>query len=113
MIAVSAITAVAAFTLALTSPDGELFWGLTGTVLATGTLWLLIGGLYRSNAALRAARAELAERAVAEERLRFARDLHDLLGRDLSLIALKSELAGKLLRGEWTGRAPRSPTSVS
>jgi two-component system sensor histidine kinase DesK len=34
---------------------------------------------------------------VAEERLRFARDLHDLLGRSLSSIALKSELAGRLL----------------
>jgi two-component system sensor histidine kinase DesK len=33
---------------------------------------------------------------VAEERLRFARDLHDLLGHSLSLIALKSELAGRL-----------------
>src|SRR5262249_47157448 len=35
--------------------------------------------------------------AVAEERLRIARDLHDLLGQNLSLIALKSELAGRLL----------------
>jgi two-component system sensor histidine kinase DesK len=34
--------------------------------------------------------------AVAEERLRIARDLHDLLGHSLSLIALKSELAGRL-----------------
>jgi two-component system sensor histidine kinase DesK len=46
---------------------------------------------------LRAARVALAQRAVAEERLRFARDLHDLLGHSLSLIALKSELAGRLL----------------
>jgi two-component system, NarL family, sensor histidine kinase DesK len=46
---------------------------------------------------LRAAREELARLAVAEERLRFARDLHDLLGHTLSLIALKSELAGRLL----------------
>lgn len=45
---------------------------------------------------LRAARGELARLAVAEERLRFARDLHDLLGHSLSLIALKSELAGQL-----------------
>jgi two-component system sensor histidine kinase DesK len=51
--------------------------------------------------ALRAAREELARRAVAEERLRFARDLHDLLGHSLSLITLKSELAGRLL--------PRAP----
>jgi two-component system sensor histidine kinase DesK len=36
--------------------------------------------------------------AVAEERLRFARDLHDVLGRDLSVIAVKSQLAGELVR---------------
>jgi two-component system sensor histidine kinase DesK len=46
---------------------------------------------------LRTAREELARLAVAEERLRFARDLHDLLGHSLSLITLKSELAGRLL----------------
>jgi two-component system sensor histidine kinase DesK len=45
---------------------------------------------------LRAAREEIAYLAVAAERLRIARDLHDLLGRSLSLIALKSELAGRL-----------------
>jgi two-component system, NarL family, sensor histidine kinase DesK len=48
------------------------------------------------NAELTEARDELARNAVAEERLRFARDLHDLLGHSLSLIALKSELAGRL-----------------
>ena len=48
------------------------------------------------NAELAEARDELARNAVAEERLRFARDLHDLLGHSLSLIALKSELAGRL-----------------
>jgi two-component system sensor histidine kinase DesK len=46
---------------------------------------------------LRAAREELARFAVAAERMRFARDLHDLLGHSLSLITLKSELAGRLL----------------
>jgi two-component system sensor histidine kinase DesK len=35
--------------------------------------------------------------AIAEERLRIARDLHDLLGHNLSLIALKSELAHRLI----------------
>ncbi|MDP5183677.1 sensor histidine kinase [Blastococcus sp. BMG 814] len=48
------------------------------------------------NSELVEAREELARNAVAEERLRFARDLHDLLGHSLSLIALKSELAGRL-----------------
>jgi two-component system, NarL family, sensor histidine kinase DesK len=36
--------------------------------------------------------------SVAEERLRFARDLHDVLGRNLSLIAVMSELAAQLAR---------------
>jgi two-component system sensor histidine kinase DesK len=48
------------------------------------------------NRELLEAREELARNAVAEERLRFARDLHDLLGHSLSLIALKSELARRL-----------------
>ena len=88
---------MAAATIALANPEAALFWGITAGVSATSALWLLIGGLMRANEALREARAELAEMAVAEERLRFARDLHDLLGHDLSLIALKAELARKLL----------------
>ncbi|MBK8903528.1 MAG: sensor histidine kinase [Anaerolineaceae bacterium] len=46
---------------------------------------------------LHAARDELARQAVMEERLRLARDLHDLLGHTLSMITLKSELAGRLI----------------
>jgi two-component system sensor histidine kinase DesK len=47
---------------------------------------------------LRLAQEEIAHLAVANERLRIARDLHDLLGHNLSLIALKSELAGRLVK---------------
>jgi two-component system sensor histidine kinase DesK len=46
---------------------------------------------------LRKARATVAQLAANEERLRLARDLHDLLGHSLSLITLKSELAGRML----------------
>ncbi|HTZ91442.1 MAG TPA: histidine kinase [Streptosporangiaceae bacterium] len=49
---------------------------------------------------LRRTRAELARAAVAEERLRIARDLHDLLGHSLSLITLKAELAGRVLTAD-------------
>ncbi|MFB7755186.1 sensor histidine kinase, partial [Streptomyces sp. NPDC056121] len=42
-------------------------------------------------------REELARMAVAQERLRFARDLHDLLGYSLSAIALKGELIQRLI----------------
>ncbi len=46
---------------------------------------------------LKETRAELARAAVAEERLRISRDLHDLLGHSLSLITLKAELAGRVI----------------
>ncbi|MGW3229924.1 sensor histidine kinase [Kitasatospora sp. NPDC001095] len=46
---------------------------------------------------LREARAAVAHLAASEERLRLARDLHDLLGHSLSLITLKSELAGRFM----------------
>jgi len=67
----------------------------------------MIGFMRLSNALreLHIAREELARQAVTEERLRMARDLHDLLGHTLSMITLKSELAGRLLE-----RDPRSAT---
>ncbi|EAR25894.1 putative two-component system sensor kinase [marine actinobacterium PHSC20C1] len=42
-------------------------------------------------------RSSAAELAVAEERLRFASDLHDIQGHHLQVIALKSELAERML----------------
>ncbi len=61
-------------------------------VTVIGMRWSFI-----TNRELRIARRELARLAITEERLRFARDLHDLLGHTLSLITLKSELAGRLV----------------
>jgi two-component system sensor histidine kinase DesK len=57
---------------------------------------LLIRDLRVRNEELNQARAELARTAVAHERERFARDLHDLLGHSLSVIAIKAELARRL-----------------
>ncbi|MEU8763147.1 sensor histidine kinase [Streptomyces sp. NPDC048659] len=45
---------------------------------------------------LRATREQLARAAVEKERLRFSRDLHDLLGHTLSVIVVKSEAARRL-----------------
>jgi two-component system sensor histidine kinase DesK len=47
-----------------------------------------------------AARESVAQLAVAEERLRFARDLHDLLGQTLATVVLKSELVARRLPPE-------------
>ncbi len=70
------------------------------TALGIGLLMVLLRDLRIRNEELSEARAELARSAVAQERERFARDLHDLLGHSLSVIALKAELAGRLLPGE-------------
>jgi two-component system, NarL family, sensor histidine kinase DesK len=47
---------------------------------------------------LREARTELARAAVGDERVRFARDLHDLLGHTLQAVALRAELAERFVR---------------
>lgn len=57
------------------------------------TVWIL--QVVREMDRTRGVQAQL---AVAEERLRFARDLHDVMGRTLSAIAVKSQLAGELIR---------------
>ncbi|MGU3431959.1 sensor histidine kinase [Actinomycetes bacterium M1A6_2h] len=57
------------------------------------SMWLL-----RIVTELEATRDAAAALSVAEERLRFSRDLHDVVGRSLSAIAVKSELAATLAR---------------
>jgi two-component system sensor histidine kinase DesK len=52
---------------------------------------------------LRDAREQVARLAVNEERLRFARDVHDLLGHTLSTIALKSQVARRMIRRDPDG----------
>ncbi|MEU9414050.1 histidine kinase [Streptomyces sp. NPDC048272] len=56
------------------------------------------GWLLRIVYELDRARELQAQLAVAEERLRFGRDLHDVMGRNLAVVALKSELAVQLAR---------------
>jgi signal transduction histidine kinase len=78
-----------------------------GYIAITANIGLITFGLTwmaRTVRQLRAARRELADAALAETRLRFARDLHDVLGLTLSAIALKTELAHRLI-GVDVGRA--------
>jgi two-component system, NarL family, sensor histidine kinase DesK len=88
----------AALTEGLNAWDGAAMLSLFIVTIGVG---LLTGGfrrLRKVNLELGRARGEIARLAVADERLRFARDLHDLLGHSLSVVALKSELAGKLIQ---------------
>jgi two-component system, NarL family, sensor histidine kinase DesK len=78
-------------------------WLTEGKIDAIFLLQITFGGsavalrhLTATVAQLHRAREELARAAVNQERLRFARDLHDVLGHSLSTIVLKSELAGRL-----------------
>lgn len=69
------------------------------TALAGWTIW----GFSRLSSLVvevRAERRELARAAVARERLRFSRDLHDLVGGSLSAVVLKGELAHRLVPAE-------------
>ncbi len=77
--------------------DMDEAWGLFLVVLLVGFSMTGVRQLVATTIELRKARATVAQLAANEERLRLARDLHDLLGHSLSLITLKSELAGRML----------------
>ncbi|MGW2607380.1 sensor histidine kinase [Streptomyces mirabilis] len=84
--------------IALTVSGGEAYLaGLLIPAFLGGFAMTGVRELIRTTIALREARATVAQLAANEERLRLARDLHDLLGHSLSLITLKSELAGRML----------------
>lgn len=89
-------TAVAMYLVAV--HDGDSGWDDSLLLVPLiGFAMVGVGQLIRTTTELRKARATVAHLAANEERLRLARDLHDLLGHSLSLITLKSELAGRML----------------
>jgi two-component system sensor histidine kinase DesK len=95
--AVMAYTAVSVAVTALGGASAGIAFGYGASTVGVGLLLTLMRDLRMRNLELTEARAELARTAVAAERERFARDLHDLLGHSLSVIAIKAELAGRLL----------------
>jgi two-component system sensor histidine kinase DesK len=97
--AVAAVATVTTLTVAVgVGPFGWVYaLRIALPVAVVGLGMIGVGQLVRTIRELRAARLELARLAVAEERLRFARDLHDLLGQSLSTITLKNELARSLV----------------
>lgn len=101
---VRALLAIAALTLLIIAYGrlGGVSWSALGQacifVVAVGIVTVSLVRAITASRELRLAREEITRLAVQTERTRIARDLHDLLGHNLSLIALKSELAGQLLK---------------
>jgi two-component system sensor histidine kinase DesK len=101
---VSAVVAVTAVAGLVALYRGETAGGIGGYLFgcfAAGMLNVYVARMRGLIRELRETREELALVAVERERLRFARDLHDLLGHTLSLIVVKSEAVRRLSeRGE-------------
>ena len=77
-------------------PLQALVW-LPAMTLVIGTIVSVDHMSQEKDAALKLSHDEVRRLAALAERERIGRDLHDLLGHTLSLVALKSELAGKLV----------------
>jgi two-component system sensor histidine kinase DesK len=71
--------------------------GLTFAVCTSAFAMWGVSQLMLRNLDLLRAKEENARLAVADERNRFARDLHDILGHSLTVITVKAELANRLL----------------
>lgn len=70
--------------------------GTTFGLLAASVAVFGLRSVMRRNIELVQAHRDNAELAVENERSRFARDLHDILGHSLTVITIKAELAGRL-----------------
>ena len=97
--------------IGLTVPPEEIVAGaltLLFEVFLFGLAAMGLRYLLEVQAELKAARAQVARLAVEEERARISRDLHDLLGHSLSLIAMNGELASRAMpEGEPGGTEVR------
>ena len=81
-------------------PINYLITGFFTVVVGLGNLF--IAQQKRTDYKLRQAQSENIKLAAVAERERIARDLHDVLGHTLSVIVLKSELAGRLVERDPT-----------
>jgi two-component system sensor histidine kinase DesK len=93
----SAVIVVAQILFAVYVPDNA---SIVFAPFVTVTVLVSLLGITRqivANQRLRDAQATIATLAAAEERARLARDLHDVLGHSLTVVAVKSELAGRLV----------------
>ncbi|GAA2397182.1 sensor histidine kinase [Dactylosporangium salmoneum] len=90
--------AAAAFVLPRAVPGWDRGIDLTFAIMVAALAVWGVTRVLQRNAQLAEAREEITRLAVAAERNRFARDLHDLLGHSLTVVSVKSELAARLVQ---------------
>ena len=90
------VPGLAALTSYMRGQDSGDVLSTAWTSLLPGAIVFVMLKLFTVVTQLKETREELARAAVAEERLRFSRDLHDLLGHSMSVIALKAEVVRRL-----------------
>lgn len=110
---VIAVVLAAAMLLTAGLVGDPLPWELALTLVALA-LWMAgFAGNIRLTIELRETRDELARAAVAAERVRIGRDLHDILGHSLTAIAVKAGLAHRLLERGAPDAAAAAGTEIA
>ena len=99
------VFAIATLTVGLISQQHFFYWTMGAFLMVmVGIANISRAALEDKNVALASAQDEVKQLAATAERERIGRDLHDLLGRTLTLIAIKADLAAKL--------SPRDPAKA-
>lgn len=98
------LAAALGFAVATGLPRGFIV-SIMAVGVPVGIASIMDGRLRRSNMQLLRKQEEVEHLARIAERERISRDLHDLLGHTLSLIAIKAELAGRLLQRDSAATA--------
>jgi two-component system sensor histidine kinase DesK len=93
----------AALMIGTAAADGAPDWNNVSVLVVLTIALFGTRQVIASNQELRAARDEIATLAVAEERTRMARDLHDVLGHSLTTITVKAGLARRILESSGDG----------
>ncbi len=99
-LAMAAVNAGAWYAAGLLVPGWERDNSLLLSMLTAGLAVFGFTQMISGNARLRLAQEENQRLAISDERNRFARDLHDILGHSLTVITVKAELAGRLVEAD-------------
>jgi two-component system sensor histidine kinase DesK len=98
-VAVSIICALGGLQLVVFTIDGTVadYWFIALVTVSIGVMMSAFARQIDTLRRLRNAQSEIARLAVIEERARFSRDMHDVLGHTLTVVTVKSELARRLV----------------